>query len=184
MLNWIARRARRRRNAHDLYGSIVALSRSQVLYAQMGVPDTVEGRFEILLFHVFACLDRIGRIGSENSFLAQDLVNVFFADMDTTSRELGVGDMAVPKKMRSLAAVYEERMKTYRQAGEKKSGNSLAAALAGNIFSPADAPAKAPCLAKYVRDLQKSLSDTGITDLEAGRIRAPDTSMSGGGSEK
>lgn len=181
MLSWIARRARRRRNAHDLYGSIVALSRSHVLYAQMGVPDTVEGRFEMLLFHVFACLDRIGQISGENTFLAQDLVDVFFADMDTTSRELGVGDMAVPKKMKSLAAVYEERMKTYKQLTGKNLRNSLASALAGNIFSPEDAPAKAPCLANYVQDLQKTLSGMEIADLEAGRIRASDMSLSGSG---
>ena len=181
MLSWIARRARRKRNAHDLYGSIVALSRSPVLYTQMGVPDTVECRFEILVFHLFACLDRLGHAGGENTFLAQDLVDLFFADMDTTSRELGVGDMTVPKKMKSLAGIYEERMSAYKDAAGKKSVNALASALAGNVFGAADAPAPASRLVNYVRDLRKSLSKTAIADLEAGRIATSGKSLSGSG---
>ncbi len=179
MLNWISKRARRRRNAHDLYGSIVALSRSHALYARMGVPDTVEARFEILVFHLFACLDRIGQSGGGNALLAQDLVDVFFADMDTASRELGVGDMAVPKKMKSLAAIYKERMKTYQQAAGDRQKDSLAAALAGNVFSPDEVSARARTLANYVRDLQKSLSGTEMADLEKGRIGAPGKSLQG-----
>ncbi|MFQ5626702.1 MAG: ubiquinol-cytochrome C chaperone family protein, partial [Methyloligellaceae bacterium] len=88
MLNWIARRARAKRNAHDLYGSIVALSRTPAIYDTLNVPDTAEGRFEILVLHIFVCLERMN---GKAALLAQDIVNLFFADMDTTSRELGVG---------------------------------------------------------------------------------------------
>ena len=69
MLTWITRRAERRTNAHDLYGSIVALSRSASIYAMLQVPDTVEGRFEILVLHMFACLERLN---GEAPALAQD----------------------------------------------------------------------------------------------------------------
>jgi cytochrome b pre-mRNA-processing protein 3 len=56
MFSWITSRTRRRRNAQKIYGSIVALSRTPALYSDYGVPDTVEGRFEILVLHMFAAL--------------------------------------------------------------------------------------------------------------------------------
>lgn len=174
MLQWIMRRARRKRNAHNLYGSIVALSRARVLYAGMGVPDTVESRFELLVLHLYACLDRLSRNGGEKTHLAQQLVDIFFADMDTTSRELSVGDTAVPKKMRQMAAVFEERMNCYKEAAGKNQKDALAAALAENIFGRSCEAAMMHGLASYVPELQKSLSRTPITDLEAGRIRALD----------
>jgi len=184
MLNWIARRARAKRKAHDLYGSIVALSRSRVLYADIGVPDTVEGRFELLVLHLFACLERLSRTGGENASLAEKMVDIFFADMDTVSRELGVGDMSVPKKMRQLAAVFEERMRTYKEATEKKHKDALAAALAENIFGRSYEFAMKRGLTSYVRALQKSLSETPIADLEAGLIRASGEAMAANGSAR
>ena len=116
MFSWITARTRRKRNAHNFYGSIVALSRAPVLYTDFGVPDTVEGRFEILVLHMFAAMERLNLENGAQEQLSQDLVNLFFADMDTTSRELGVGDLKVPKKMRLLAAVFEERIAAYKKA--------------------------------------------------------------------
>ncbi len=173
MLNWITARMRRKRIAHNLYDSIVALSRSRVLYADLGLPDTVEGRFELLAFHLFACLDRLSRSGIETGHMAQDLVDIFFADMDSTSRQLGVGDTAVPKKMRQLAAVFEERMTLYREAAGKKHKDALAAALAENIFGQTYEFVMQQGLTSYVCEFQKNLAATPIAELEAGRIRAP-----------
>ena len=201
MLSWIARRARRRRNAHDLYGSIVALSRSPVLYAELGVPDSVEGRFEILTFHLFTCLDRIAQFSGANIYLAQDLVDVFSAFRGPGPAPAGRRERPrfstvvshlptepatpglAPPMCRGGPGISSQRAlrngSLLRRAAGEKSGNALAAALAGNIFSPADAPAKARCLANYVRGLQKSLSGTEISELEAGRISAPEASISG-----
>ena len=182
MLNWIAQRVWTKRNAHDLYGSIVALSRSRVLYADMGVPDTVESRFELLVLHLFACLDRLSQTGGKNASLAQEMVDIFIADMETVSRELGVGDMAVPKRMRELAAVFEERMKTYKEATGKNNKQALAAALAENIFGRSCELAMKQALTSYVLELQKSLSETPIAELEAGRIHASGVAMFANGS--
>ncbi|MDH3580479.1 MAG: ubiquinol-cytochrome C chaperone [Hyphomicrobiales bacterium] len=133
MLEWLAQRRGRKRTAQDLYGSIVALSRQDGLYADFGVPDTVEGRFEILVIHMFLILDRLGQDSAQGNPLAQELVDAFFADMDTTIRQLGVGDFSVPKKMRHLATVFDQRLNGYRDATEAPGSDQLRHLLAENI---------------------------------------------------
>ena len=167
ILNWIAKRKQRKRNAHNLYGSIVALSRSPVLYSDLCVPDTLEGRFELLVLHVFVFLDRLRSAGVETRPLAQEVVDLFFKDMDTTSREVGVGDMVVPKKMRKLAVVFGERMAEYTTAISTSEGKILAKEIEENIFFDDGSGAEhAALLAKYVLNLNTELAKTPVEDLE------------------
>lgn len=171
MLTWLTRRTERRANAHNLYGSIVALSRAPALYDKLQVPDTVEGRFEILVLHMFAFLEQIN---GEAAPLAQDIVDLFFADMDVTTRELGVGDMAVPKKMRGLAGVFNERMTAYKAAVEDSGVKVLSKELRQNIFGGESAgPGGAKGLVRYIRQLRQTLEKMSLEDLVAGRIGAP-----------
>ena len=166
MFSWITARTRRKRNAHNFYGSIVALSRAPALYSEFGVPDTVEGRFEILVLHVFAALERLGGENGAQGKLNQDLVNLFFADMDTTSRELGVGDLAVPKKMRTLAAVFEERLAAYKKAFEDTDMRLLRDEFQQNIFAQKDASHEgAKELVRYAKMLRTKLADTSIEEF-------------------
>lgn len=166
MFSWISARTRRKRDAHNFYGSIVALSRAPALYSDYGVPDTVEGRFEILVLHVFAALERLGHENGAQGKLNQDLVNLFFDDMDTTSRELGVGDLTVPKKMRVLAAVFEERMAAYKKAFEDNDPRLLSDEFQQNIFAGDDASqVKAKELVRYAEMLCTRLMDTPIQEF-------------------
>lgn len=166
MFSWIAARTRRRRNAHNFYGSIVALSRTPALYSDFGVPDTVEGRFEILVLHMFTALEWLGRENAAQRKLNQDLVNLFFDDMDTTSRELGVGDLAVPKRMRTLAAVYKERIAAYKKVFKDADTRLLSDEFEQNIFAGKDASHEgAKELVLYVQSLRKKLADTSIEEF-------------------
>ena len=163
MFSWITSRTRRRWNAQKIYGSIVALSRTPALYSDYGVPDTVEGRFEILVLHMFAALERYGFENGSQRKINQDLVNLFFADMDTTSRELGVGDMKVPKQMRMLAAVFEERIAAYKQAFKDPDMQMLRDEFEQNIFIGNDASHDAAKqLACYAQTLRTKLADISI----------------------
>ena len=136
MLSWFVERRHRKRTAQNLYGSIVAQTRKPAFYAELGVPDTVEGRFELLVLHVFLVLDGLRGAGAKGEALAQQLVDIFIADMDTTMRELGVGDMAVAKKMRSLADVLYERLADYREAlGESADNERLKQLLSEHLQS-------------------------------------------------
>jgi cytochrome b pre-mRNA-processing protein 3 len=165
MLEWLARRRTRKRTAQNLYGSIVALSRRDKLYAEYGVPDTVEGRFEILVIHMFLILDRLRRDGAQSKPIAQELVDAFFADMDTTIRQLGVGDFSVPKKMRHLAAVFDQRLHSYRSAAEER-GAQLRQLLVENLeLENAGADGPAGRLETYIVEAMAKLDRQTIPEM-------------------
>src|SRR4051812_22915736 len=80
-----------------IYGMIVAQAREPVFYRTLGVPDTVEGRFDMVLLHLWLVLRRL-RESEGGVALSQALFDHFCADMDANLRELGVGDLTVPKR--------------------------------------------------------------------------------------
>lgn len=169
MLDWLAQRRRRKRTAQNLYGSIVALSRQYELYAVYGMPDTVEGRFEILVFHMFLILDRLRQDGEQSKPLAQELVDEFFSDMDTTIRELGVGDFSVPKKMHHLARVFDQRLHAYRAAAEAAPGDQLRHLLAENLeLKDKGKNSSAARLAKYMFEAMKRLGQQTVGEVIEG----------------
>src|SRR5689334_16549162 len=85
-----------------LYQSAVAQARSPELYARLGVPDTVEGRFEAYSLHVILLIDRLYREGEQAAETSQALFDAFTTSLDSALREMGVGDLSVGKKMRKL----------------------------------------------------------------------------------
>ena len=95
---------RRRSQAHTiraLYGAVVAQARLATFYADYGVPDSVDGRFDLIVLHLVLLLHRLeqdndrGELGRS---LGQDLFDEFCRDLDANLREMGVGDLAVPKR--------------------------------------------------------------------------------------
>jgi len=103
-------------SAAKLYGSIVAQARLPVFYQGVGVPDTLQGRFVVLSLQLFAVLHRLRAEGSAADSLTQDLVDRFGADMETVLREIGIGDLSIPKKVRALAASSGGLLQAYEAA--------------------------------------------------------------------
>jgi len=93
------------RKIDDLYGAIVAQSRRAAFYIGYGVPDTIEGRFDLIVLHVVLLLARLDRGGPSARDLGQNLFDLFCRDLDANLREMGVGDLAVPKRMQGFAGV-------------------------------------------------------------------------------
>ncbi|MFT3731302.1 MAG: ubiquinol-cytochrome C chaperone family protein [Hyphomicrobium sp.] len=120
MLRWLKKQTEIGRRAEELYGSVVAAARQPAFYGAIGVPDTPEGRFELIVLHLFLALQ--GSLGSpaEAEILRQRTIEVFVTDMDDCMREMGVGDLAVPKKVKRAAAAFYERATVYQRliAGE------------------------------------------------------------------
>jgi cytochrome b pre-mRNA-processing protein 3 len=104
------RLSRRPDAAQVLYEAIVAAARHPVPYADWGVRDTVDGRFDMIALHAFLVLDRLK--GSAEAF-RQELVDELFRDMDRSLREMGVGDISVGKKVRKMAEVFYGRVAAY-----------------------------------------------------------------------
>ena len=92
-----------------LYEQIVAAARQPLLYAEWNVPDTPLGRFEMIALHMFLVLHRLRGEAAEARDVAQNLTDMFFTDVEHSIRELGIGDLGVPKRMKKLARMFYGR---------------------------------------------------------------------------
>jgi len=163
MLTWFHRRRQRKRTAQNIYGSIVAQARQPAFYAELRVPDTIEGRFELLVIHLFLAIEALRQAGKEGQDLSGDLVDMFAADMDATLREMGIGDLKVPKHMRSLAEVLHDRMGAYR-AAVAEGTDALAPLLTRHVYrSAGEHGTTADRLARYM-----SASHAALTGGDGG----------------
>src|SRR6266478_3460594 len=116
-----------------IYGMIVTQAREPVFYREFGVPDTVNGRFDLLLMHLWLVLRRL-KSAEDGQGLSQALFDHFCDDMDDNLREMGVSDLKVPKRMQAFGEAFYGRTAAYDLAltdGEE----ALAQALCKNILN-------------------------------------------------
>ena len=152
-----------------LYEAIVAAARHPVPYASWGVADTVDGRFDMIALHLFLVLSRLKQQSPE---FAQRLVDTFFADMDRSLREMGVGDLSVAKKIRPMAEAFSGRLVAYEKAlAEGK--DALELALSRNVYRSEDKIEGASKLADYVLRVKDDLARQPIEVLEEGKVSFP-----------
>lgn len=161
--------------AETLYRAIVAVARQPRFYADWGVPDTLDGRFDMISLHVFMVVEALqASRKAEAATLTQQLTDVFFQDMDRSLREMGVGDLSVGKKVRKMAEVYFGRVTAYA-AALRAEEPALQDALARNIYAgmdPSTAAANAGTLARWVRAAHASLP-AQLDGLMKGEISLP-----------
>ena len=139
-------------DAHRLYGRLVEQARAPAFYGVCGVPDSLDGRYEMVALHVFLALRRLKREGAATGARAQALFDAMFADMDRSLREIGVGDLSVGKRVKEMARGLYGRVVAY-EAGLDGPDDGLEEALRRNVYGTVGAPA-APdlgALARYVR---------------------------------
>jgi cytochrome b pre-mRNA-processing protein 3 len=127
-------------DAAKLYGAIVAQARLPVFYQALGVPDTLEGRFLVLSLHLFAVHRRLKAEGEPARGIAQDLADRFTADMETVLREIGVGDLSIPKKVRGVAAAGASLLEILERA--VSSGDDAVVAVLMGALPPINAPTR------------------------------------------
>jgi len=130
-----------------IYGMIVTQAREPLFYRDLGVPDTVNGRFDLIVLHLWMVLRRLGAI-AEMTALSQALFDRFCADMDDNLREMAIGDLAVPKKMQAFGEAFYGRIAAYDLA-LTDSPEALAKAIGRNILEGGDI-GEARRLAAYV----------------------------------
>ena len=152
--------------ARAAYEAIVAAARHPDFYAALHVPDTVDGRFDMITLHTYLVLDRLK--GSDAGF-RQALVDELFRDMDRSLREMGVGDLSVGKKVRKMAEVFYGRIAAYDKA-LADGGDALAAALARNVFPDGAPEGAAARLAAHAEAQRRNLEAQPAEALAAGRI--------------
>lgn len=163
------RRRPHERAGFQLYGAAVAAARDPLLFRRLGVPDTVEGRFDLVSLHVALLIRRLRTDPDPRGpALAQAVFDAMFADMDLNLREMGVGDLSVGKRVRRMWEAFHGRALAYEAALEATDAAALAEALARNVWV-AEPPDGAPSrLAGLARLQAAHLAVQGITALAAG----------------
>ena len=154
-----------------LYGAAVRQARSPGFYLKGGVPDTVEGRFEMVAVHAYLVLRRLREGGGEGKETGQRVFDLMFDDMDQTLREMGVGDLSVGKKIKALASSFYGRMQAYDEGFKDETGGTLEAAILRNVFGGEEKSAdQAAALASYMRRVEKELHAQDLAAVIGGEI--------------
>ncbi|MCG8441749.1 MAG: ubiquinol-cytochrome C reductase [Caulobacterales bacterium] len=170
MLSWLRRPCPAAAAAEAVYHATLAQARAPAFYGPGRAPDTVAGRFEVLVLHVGLVLARLRGEGEEAQELSQAVFDVFFSDMDGALRELGVGDTSVGKRIRKMGEAFYGRARAYDAALESGEEGALAAALERNLYAHAPAePAAVAAMAAYARASAACLAEQPAGELLAGR---------------
>jgi cytochrome b pre-mRNA-processing protein 3 len=174
LAHWRARRANRNL-IDEIHGKIVAAARHPALYADLGVPDTFEGRFEMMALHAALVMRRLTKETGAGVELAHEIGDSVFRHFDVVLRETGLGDVAVAKRLRRMAEAFYGRSKAYGEALDEPGQEGLNQALARNVYGVADvrlAPSAAR-LAEFVRAAADALDRTPLETFAAGEVEFP-----------
>lgn len=149
-----------RDHARTLYAEIGQAARKQEFFQALGVSDTVDGRFDLVVLHAHLVLRRLKRAGGLGRALSQALFDTMFAEMDEALRELGVGDLSVGRKIREMTEAFYGRALAYEEALQSGEDDALLkAALTRNVFrGKVPSMSAVSALAHYVRALDEALS--------------------------
>ncbi len=160
MMFGLFRKDPRRAVIMALYTRVADASRAPFLYVDAAIPDTVEGRLESLTVHALLVMRRLKALPEPGPEVAQEYVDVLFTHVDHGLRELGVGDVVVPKRMKKIAQNFYGRVEAYAEAMDKGDPAGLAEALARNI--PGVESAR---LAAYVMTGEQYLGIMSLDDV-------------------
>jgi len=176
MILRLFRRTPRSDTIASLYGTIVAQARAPAFYQIYGVPDTANGRLEMIILHSVLLLRRLGaeqqRGAAAGPAVGQAIFDLFCRDMDANLREMGVGDQTVPRAMRQIGEAFYGRQAAYESALAAADA-ALVDALARNVFAPQRALG-APRLAVYVREAVRHLAAQDGAAIGRGELTFPD----------
>ena len=170
MAGFFGQSGKRERAGFELYGAAVAAARDPYLYLALGVPDTLDGRFDAICLHVYLLVRRLTQDGSAGAASAQAVFDAMFHDMDINLREMGVGDMSVGKRNRKMWEAFHGRSNAY--AGAWDDDAALAATIARNIWRGATPPeGSAAALARLAKAQAAELGRQDAATLRAGSAR-------------
>jgi cytochrome b pre-mRNA-processing protein 3 len=162
--------------AHLLYGELVNHARFPFYYDTLAVPDTPEGRFEILALHVGLVIRRLMQEGDPGRNVAQSLVDLMVTDLDVNLRELGVGDLSVGKQVQRMAGQFNARLDVLKKAFDGGDQELLRPMLATNAYHGVALPSAdhVTTLMRAFAVIERSLAGQAVTTLAKGRIDLPD----------
>lgn len=167
-----ARRAEKQ-IAYTLYKTLVEQARRAPFYTEFGVDDTIEGRFDMILLHLFLVDDRLDQAGEAYMGLRRNLHEAMVTDLDRSFREIGVGDMSVGKEMKKVGDAWLGRHTAYAAAFAPDADDQLLLdSLSKNVYAgQVDKPVKS--MGIYTRKAKKLLELTDLETIIAGTLVFP-----------
>jgi len=162
MLNLLRKSAARKQHARHLYDGLVSRSREPVFFTGFGVADSLDGRFDLLVFHAWLALKEL-----KGAAVAQDLTDLIFTGFDEAMREQGAGDMGIGHKLKAMANAFYGRIAVYDTAKDEQ---ELAAGLAKNLWRGGQVDHRARSLAAYAAQARQSLSQSLPEALDFGPL--------------
>ena len=167
-------RRRSREAERKTYCEIVAQARQPAFYTAFGVPDTIDGRFDMIVLHAILLFRRLSGEGDKVSEFSQEVFDIFFSDMDASLREMGVTDTRVPKKVKVMGEAFYGRADAYAPFLEAKDVSGLSDAISRNLFPENPDPLAERALAHYMIAAEAELSGQDTEQLVSGEINWPD----------
>jgi cytochrome b pre-mRNA-processing protein 3 len=164
------RRNPRRSQVHAAYAAVVARAREPVFFLDGGVPDTLDGRFELIALHAFLVLNRLKADHAATADFAQELFDTMFADLDRGLREMGASDIGVGRHVKEMAKGFYGRIVAYEQ-GLGGDDTALCEALSRNLYGTVTPrPGAVMGIADYVRRQAAALAREEVDILLSGNI--------------
>lgn len=152
-----------------LYEELMRASRQPVFYAELGVSDTVEGRFEMLMLVVGLAVHRLSQEAAGRE-AARKLSELFIDDMERSMREIGYDDSGLKRRLKKVIGAFYGRTEATAAGLASDEPAALADTLARNVYAGAADPRQVACLADHVRDFAQRLADTPVEKLIAGAL--------------
>jgi cytochrome b pre-mRNA-processing protein 3 len=165
MLNLLGKSAARREQGRALEQQLAARALAAVFFTRFGVPDTMDGRFDMMALHAWLALARLKSSGQDEA--AQALTDALFVGFDEALREQGINDMGMGRRMKVLANAFYGRLSVYDAA---KTHEHLAEALARNVWRGAAVDEKARALAAYAEGARTALANAPAGTLDFGLL--------------
>lgn len=158
MLNSLRQMKNAKAAANRLYATVAAQARNPAFFVELSVPDTMDGRFDLICLHAWLVLDGLG----SRRAVAQEFVNAVFIGFDEALRQSGTGDIGMNRRLKALAGAFYGRLEAYRAAG---TAEELAEAIRRNVFrGGGDKHAQARTMAIYALQSRSRLAEIDVND--------------------
>lgn len=155
------------------YATVVAQARQPGFYAALGVPDTLDGRFELIALHVILVMRRLKGQGAAADERARRLYEVMIDEFDTSLREMGAGDTGIGRRVKTMLRGMHGRIIAYDKALADPDPRHLEVALDNNLYGTVREvdPAHLSAVAGYVRETVAVLETVPVERIVAGELR-------------
>lgn len=159
--------------AHVLYNRAVEQARQPAFYRRHGVPDTLDGRFDMMILHVGLILARLGGESPEVARLRKRLFDRMIRDVDHNFRELGLSDMSMGKTMKRVVQAVNGRLAAYTVGLAARDDGPLKEAIWRNLYREPVDEGRLDALARYIREAARLIEQLDVEDLLAGHVLFP-----------